>query len=602
MGAAFPFLAAGFVREGRTGATTGQLLTINTFAGVLGSLAMAFLCLPVLGQQGSYYAIALLLGAVSVVCGAASVTTWTARAALTLAPALVLALVVGLPRDTLSRAHFRTGSHVFAIREGSTTTAAAALRMAYGQPYYAELLTPGVSMSSTAPHARRYMAMLAHAALFSASGNDRALLICYGVGNTASALLSHPRLKRLDVVDISREVLSLAPRFARALGSHPLTDPRVHVYVDDGRHHLIVEDARYDVITAEPPPPNHAGVVNLYSREFYRLAARRLAPGGVISQWLPVFELSDDEARAMIAAFVAELPHAALLYGYKEHLILLGSQQPLAIDTARAREAARDPVLAYNLKRSGIGDLDDVLGSVVMTDAELRREARGVRPVTDERPSIQYPYENVRVDTSYAGRLQLTAAHAFALLGPSADPQARASVAAASRATAAAISVLPVLRPEVPAEWTELELGNALYPVLRARPNNAGLWNVLGLDSDHVKAAEAATASSLPSAQRTAASWVLMRRAFYAGDYARALTWLDAIRPDPEEVAQHALLRAGCLRALGRANAARLAFAEAAEASHDVRFKAAATALAAAAESPFAPERGPFSTNAQQPD
>ena len=64
---------------------------------------------------------------------------------------------------------------------------------------------------------------------------------------------------------------------------------------------------RYDVITAEPPPPNHAGVVNLYSREFYRLAKSRLAAGGVLTQWLPVFELSNAEVRAMIAAFVGEL-------------------------------------------------------------------------------------------------------------------------------------------------------------------------------------------------------------------------------------------------------------------------------------------------------
>ena len=88
-------------------------------------------------------------------------------------------------------------------------------------------------------------------------------------------------------------------------------------YPEAGFHEVSVALPPEQWATTEPPPPNHAGVVNLYSREFYRLAARRLAPGGVITQWLPVFELSSSEARAMIAAFVAELPHTALLYGYK---------------------------------------------------------------------------------------------------------------------------------------------------------------------------------------------------------------------------------------------------------------------------------------------
>ena len=438
------------------------------------------------------------------------------------------------------------------------------------------------------------MSMLAHAAVFSARGSERALLICYGVGNTADALLSHRALKELDVVDISREVLSLAPKFARARGSNPLADPRVRVFVDDGRHHLIVNDTRYDVITAEPPPPNHAGVANLYSREFYRLAASRLAPGGVITQWLPVFELSNSEVRAMIAAFVAELRYTSLLYGYRQHLILLGSQNPLAIDAGRAGEVASDPVLAHNLRRTGIGDLDDVIGSVLQSDAELRRSSAGVVPVTDDLPSIQYPREDVRVDSAYTTGLSLAPEHAFALVRSELTSDRRARVEDAFRATAASVSVLPLLQPDVPAEWTELEMGKALHPVLRARTTNAGPWYLLGLDPDHVRAAVAAQRER-PSAQRTAATWTVARQAFYAGDYARALRELETLRPEHDEVAQHALLRAGCLRALGRVDEAAAAFQRAGEASHDARFKAAVQTFAAQAAAPFALDEGPWS-------
>jgi hypothetical protein len=505
--------------------------------------------------------------------------------------AVVLTLAAWLPRDNLVRAHFRSGGHVVAVREGSTTTAAAALRMAYGQPYYAELLTPGVSMSNTGPQARRYMSMMAHAALLLARGHQRALLVCYGVGNTASALLSHPTLGRLDVVEISREVLSLAPLFARARGGNPLQDPRVRVFVDDGRHHLLVHAQRYDVITAEPPPPNHAGVVNLYSREFYHLAASRLAPGGVITQWLPVFELSNAEVRAMIAAFVAELKHTALLYGYRQHLILIGSQSPLVIDPLRALRDSRDPSIARNLQRSGVGDLDDVAGSVLETDAELRRDVLGSMPVTDDRPSIQYPYENVREDMAYTTGLSRSPAHAFVLLGPGADAATRARIEGAYAATAAAIAALPYLLPQAP-ESSELALGTTLTPALRTRPGNAGSWYLLSLDSDRVRAAEASLRT--PGAQDPDAAWTLARHAFYAGDYAGALDRFAELRPYPEDRALHALLRAGCLRALGRPSQSAEAFREAAAASHDARFKAVASQLADQAAAPFPADAGPW--------
>ena len=114
------------------------------------------------------------------------------------------------------------------------------------------------------------------------------MLICYGVGNTASALLSHRTLERLDVVDISREVLSLAPQFARARGSNPLGDPRVHVFVDDGRHHLLVHAQRYDV------------------KELRRRARQHIKDGAVTAGYLLQAQASSTSSVAKAQAFSGE--------------------------------------------------------------------------------------------------------------------------------------------------------------------------------------------------------------------------------------------------------------------------------------------------------
>jgi spermidine synthase len=613
MGATFPFLAAAWLSAGKPGTRTGQLFVINTFGGVLGALVVGFVWLPALGEQYSYCALSLLLASVAALCALfaprASRERWTTGLTVACLGG-VLALTLWLPAQQLFRAHFRNGGQLIAVQEGATTTAAAAARYVYGEPYYAELLTPGISMSSTRADARRYMAMMAHAALLSAHGAQRALLICYGVGNTASALLSHPELKRLDVVDISAEVLALAPHFAAARGDDPLHDPRTHVSIDDGRHHLITQDVRYDVITAEPPPPNYAGVVNLYSREFYRLAKRRLAAGGVITQWLPVFQLADSDVRAMIAAFVAELPHTALLYGYEEQWILIGSLTPLALHGDALRS---DAAWAGNLRASGIGSIEDLLGSVLQTDAELRREVAGVAPLSDERPTIQYPYEALSNGAFFAARFVRNPQRALSLLGGAVDAALQARVVAAWNATEHALATLPLLK-SAPPEARELGLGRLLQPALDARPGNEGLWALLSAEVDRVKLAEIALArpgaAELLAQPRRAietspalprylvlqdALWLLARRAFYSHDYARALGLLNKLTPDRDEAASHALLSAGCLRASGQPAESAAAFRAAAAASGDPGFKAACRTLADQTALPFTRSAGPWS-------
>jgi spermidine synthase len=526
----------------------------------------------------------------------------------------VVALVAWFPAAHLVRTYFRSGGHVEATREGATTTAAVAARFAYGERYYMELLTPGVSMSDTRLGSRRYMAMLAHAGMLAARTPERALLVCYGVGNTARSLLAHPELRQLDVVDIASEVLALAPHFSEVHGGNPLADDRVNVFVDDGRHHLIVRDRRYDVITSEPPPPNHAGVVNLYSREFYRLARARLRPGGVVSQWLPMFQLSIDDARAMAAGFIAELPYAALLYGQNEHFVLIGSDAPLVIDPDRARRLGALPRMQRELARSGIGGVADIYGSVVLTGRELRAWVRGVRPLADDRPTIQYPWQPLSGHGSYAALFGSDPARAFALLPPVADLGLLAEVVRAARATARAVSVIHQL-PAPAAIRTELRQGHAIYLARRERPSDEGLLKLIGIDHELAAIAQQALARPgalallerpVTAARATGqgqrqdalrhAALTLARRALYTDRPEEALLWLRRIERIVQHRAYHDFLIASALRQVGQTDAARLLYEQAANATRDPALRAQLTSLAQRANDPSLAAAGPFAT------
>ena len=150
-------------------------------------------------------------------------------------------------------------SHLIEKIEGTSDTFQLLECDLFGEPYYYRLVTNAYSMSSTHPRSQRYMRLFAYLPLvFDPEARD-ALLICYGVGVTADALVHDSQLKHIDIVDISKEVFALADRYSSLNYSNPLRDPRVTSFVQDGRFFLQASPRQYDVITGEPPPLKGGG-------------------------------------------------------------------------------------------------------------------------------------------------------------------------------------------------------------------------------------------------------------------------------------------------------------------------------------------------------
>ena len=134
------------------------------------------------------------------------------------------------------------------------------------------------------------------------------LHICFGVGNSLSAVTTHESLERVDNVELSPHVLEAAPYFWT--NDDVLSHPKVRTIIDDGRNYLMATRERYDVIVLEPPQTFMAGVINLYTREFYQDAEARLAPEGVMLQWVPYAEAPLDEERMLFRAFYDVFPNS----------------------------------------------------------------------------------------------------------------------------------------------------------------------------------------------------------------------------------------------------------------------------------------------------
>jgi spermidine synthase len=399
-GAAFPLANA--IAQGHrdhVGGRAGLLYLANTVGGVFGSLAAAFAFLPRLGIQWIVTAViasalVALLGLWRAVAARSpeerSTPVVAASAAVVLLSLVVWRLLPGdfLVRRSLPLAPDASGRGVVAIHEGVNETLAI---VANPGPSLG-LITNSHGMSGTSFANQRYMSAFVHVPMLLDPGIANVLVMCFGVGNTARAALLHPQVREVEVVDISPDVLGHARYFESANG-RPLDDPRVSVYVNDARRHLLMKDAEsYDLITGEPPPITHAGSVNLYTREFFALLHSRLRVGGFATYWLPLWQVGEDAARAIVRAFLDAFPGAVLLSGYGSELILVGRKQgSIEIDPERVmRRQDELPALREDLRGLELAGVDDLVGMLAATAPTLERATHGAAPLRDDRPLLEY--------------------------------------------------------------------------------------------------------------------------------------------------------------------------------------------------------------------
>ncbi len=373
--------------------TTGRLLVANTLGAVAGAVLGGFVLLPALGMERSLCAIVLAYGGVAALCR----TPGTGRVGRVVWQGSLVAVALALgvfPRGAMTTRHLPTslarfmeeGVRLESLREGPNQTTAYLRRDWGGQPVAFRLVTNGHSMSGTELPDRRYMKTFVYWPIAVRPRIRNALLISYGVGSTAKALTDTRALSRIDVVDISREILAMTS-VVFPPGQDPLADPRVHVHVEDGRFFLQTTSQSFDLITGEPPPPKAAGVTSLYSREYFRLLHDRLTPEGLATYWLPVEELDEDDARAIVKAFCAAFVDCSLWTGAGAHWMLAGTRGAGSPATEEELTAQwRDPVVGPELARLAL-EQPEQLGATFLADAEqLAGWIATTAPLEDDHP------------------------------------------------------------------------------------------------------------------------------------------------------------------------------------------------------------------------
>lgn len=381
---------------------TGQVTWVNTVGAAAGSVLGGFVLIPRLGVEGSLFLLAGLYGVGALIAYPPAIPAkrgWVVGAGLVWLVSLYafpfgamessLLGMKGGPRRTLEEDGFVR----LLYREGLTETIQYYAKMLGGRPEFYKLITNSHTMSDTSFRARRYMKMYVYWPVAVHPALEDVLLISYGVGSTAKALVDTPSVRSIDVVDISREILE-ASSIVHPGDENPLHDPRVSVHVEDGRFFLLTTPREYDLITAEPPPPKASGVVNLYSREYFELVADRLREGGIVTYWLPVYQLDLDESKAITRAFCDVFPNCSLWTGKVLEWMLVGIQgEPHTPTSAHFRRQWEDPQVGPEMRRLGFQSAAQ-FGSLFIADGERLASWIGdTPPLVDDHPQRLRSYE-----------------------------------------------------------------------------------------------------------------------------------------------------------------------------------------------------------------
>ncbi|MBB2918556.1 fused MFS/spermidine synthase [Cupriavidus alkaliphilus] len=390
LGAAFPFVLRVSVDSRRIGAGVGSVIALNTLGGIAGTALAGFVLVPYLGLVRTLSLLAVAAAAVGVVAVAlGSGVRPAARWAVPMLGVLAVIAAALAPPDRLATllARARGGELVF-YEEGRGATVAV-VEQSSATNRFRRLYIQGVSNSGDAMTSQRYMRLQALLPLIVHNGTPKsALVIGLGTGITAGATLAWPGLERRVVAELLPPVARAVPGFKGNFGV--TTDPRVEIRLRDGRRELLQSPQQYDLITLEPPPPSAAGVANLYSTDFYRLAAARLQAGGLVAQWLPLPTQNDEDTRMLVRSFLDVFPHATLWTTELHEMLLVGSMSPLALDVAQVRARFAQPEVAAALQAVGVRSAAALLATWVTDRAGLDWYAADAPAVTDDRPRIEY--------------------------------------------------------------------------------------------------------------------------------------------------------------------------------------------------------------------
>ncbi len=415
------------IGPGGAGRTVGSLYAVNTVGSIVGSLIGGLVLLPLVQIQATLKLTALLYAFPGLALFRLSNTYLEGRrrylAGLLVAAAFVLALLPSWDVRQMSSGAYlmRSRRHIEAARRGDFLKAipykqdtsvlyhreGAAATVTVTQDDGLTLSIGGKPDASSTWDMSTQVGLTLIPQLIHTGGAEELLVIGMGSGVSLGAALSSKRVKHIDLLEISPEVMEASWFFKKFSGLKyasdvlpaPLQEPKVHVLINDARNHLQMTQRRYDVISSEPSNPWIAGIGNLFTREAFELCKSRLKDGGIMCQWLHRYGMAEREFKSILATFSVVFPHTqvwCVLPG--SDYLLVGSNAQLSVPLQALQARLEEPRVRAFLQRVNFHQPSELLACFYADTEHVKSLGAGAEIHTDDNMLLEFSGPRTQIE------------------------------------------------------------------------------------------------------------------------------------------------------------------------------------------------------------
>lgn len=431
MGGLFPVAARIVVQDPRrTGERIARLYVWNTVGSIIGSLTAGFVFIPLLEIRGA------LLVVIAVYCIGAVVIVYakkkTPRRPYAIASGIgvLIILFIFMPHWQHQLMTSAMYNYAYHLSKMGAKQLASTLQRRHELLYYRDGLSATVTVtrslrdrslgitingkydgSSTRDMANQRL--LAHAPLLFHPNPKNVCVIGMGTGCTAGSAALHP-VEKVSLVEIESAMIEGA-KFFKEDNHYIHENPKVDIRVTDGRLFLRLHPNVFDIIISEPSNPWLAGSSNLFTLDFFKLAAKALREEGMFCQWVQIYALSPENLRTIIRTFTQVFPYTYLISS-RPHLdlLLLGSKTLFTLNLDQAWQRMQKRAIRKDLAdpRVDIRDIFDLAARVRMGPNEVRTLVGSGSINTDDFPIIAYQAPKDLYRRTEEKNIRLIASHA----------------------------------------------------------------------------------------------------------------------------------------------------------------------------------------------
>jgi len=405
-GMSFPLALAAAGSDGAdTGRSSAYVYAANTIGAIVGALAYSFWIIPSYGSSWAEKLLAIFAGisAATVMVGVAKAQRRTTKAADAplLHPAWALgigvlgaALMPSFPPIFLAHGRYiwwvDPKDRFPYVSEGAASTVAVHV----APDGYRNFHVSGRVEATNNPSDLRTERLIGHLSGLPHRHPESVLVVGMGGGISAGALSLYPEVKRIVICEIEPRVVG-ATRLFGDENYHVLDNPKVEVVFDDARHFLATTREKFDVITSDPIHPWVRGNSILFSKEYYNIVRERLKPGGLATQWVPLYETSELAIKIQMRTFMSAFPNGVVfntnVSGKGYDVVLVGGEQPLSIDLDDMdRRISSNPVLYQSLAQVKIHNAVELMAVYGAAGSDMQKWLAGVPVNRDFSLKLEY--------------------------------------------------------------------------------------------------------------------------------------------------------------------------------------------------------------------